>query len=192
MSTKTEKGCDNTGVLQEARGGNSDIWDMEAGSVYFDMGRFLTTPCYEMFPKGLVWAENVWEDIGEQRTGQWALRGRDSRPTQSQQAALTLLVPPFTIFLTPSPRATRGMQAGEQLFLPSIHSSVCVCVRDLKTERKLTSFDRLLVRTRPFLLVDGDSRISEHLYQIRKGHHFSCEFSGYSCRQTQLWRWNYD
>jgi hypothetical protein len=52
------------------------------------------------------------------------------------------------------------MQAGEQVFLPSIHSSVCVCARDLKTERKVTSFDRLLVRTRPFLLGDGDSRIS--------------------------------
>jgi len=124
---------------------------MEAGSIYFDMGRFLTTPCYEMFPKGLVWAENVWEDIGEQRTGQWALRGRDSRPRQSQQATLTLPLPPFTVFLTPSPTATRGMQAGEQLFLPSIHSSVCVCVRDLKTERKLTSFDRL--EHVPFCLV---------------------------------------
>lgn len=137
--------------------------------------------------------EKMCEKISENKElGSEPWGGRDSRPRQSQQAALTLPFPPFTIFLTPSPTATRGMQADEQLFLPSIHSSVCVCVRDLKTERKLTSFDRLLVRTRPFLLGDGDSRISEHLYQIRKGHHFSCEFLGYSWQQTQLWRWCFD
>lgn len=49
-----------------------------------------------------------------------------------------------------------GMRAGKEVFLPSVHPSLCLCAWS-QTERKLTSFDRLLVGTFPILLGDGDS-----------------------------------
>lgn len=93
-----------------------------------------------------VWCEQkMCEKISENKelgSEPWGVATVD-RDNHNKQPFPHTSIPFLYYFLTPSPTATRGMQAGEQLFLPSNHSSVCVCVRDLKTERKLTSFDRL-------------------------------------------------
>jgi hypothetical protein len=103
---------------------------MEAGSVYFNKGRFLPTPCYEMFLR--AWSEKMSEnkELGSEL---WGEGGRDSRPRQSQQSAFTPNSLIFTIFLTPSPTVTWGTGQGRKFFFrPSILPFACVRDHKLK------------------------------------------------------------
>jgi hypothetical protein len=86
--------------------GSVHISETEAGSVYFDRGRFLPTRCYDMFPKARC------EEISENKELASELSGRDNHNNQLGSQPLTS----FSLFFLHRHQQSHGDAGGKGSF----------------------------------------------------------------------------